>query len=134
MGKGINKVKISEVPEVAELVEFDNKYRDQLSLLRNLMEERSILFEAAEKAVRARGVSCGPFELISQTDKINWEKLYEYFGRKLFMDLLDGKINKVVKFSGDTNKAKAAAIRKEIPEEVWQDAHTQISRYRKEDW
>lgn len=80
---------------------------DILETARQIIENLEILRAAAEKAVRAAGVSCGPFKLTSSTLSIDWDKVHATKGREGFLRA-GGVIKETVKFQGDVNRYMAA--------------------------
>ena len=75
---------VEECEEVQALLDCEKQIEEHVSMhpawweeLKALIEERNSKLEAAEKAVRPTGMSCGPFLKLSESEKINPEKLYE---------------------------------------------------------
>jgi hypothetical protein len=126
---GKNWTSANEIPEVMELLEFEKANQADLDRIRPLLEQRDILIQAAEKAVRAREVSCDRFIILSQTETVNWETLFDKIGREQFLDLVGGVIQTVPKYSGDVATYKSAVACGRIPEEVDQKVYKKINRY-----
>lgn len=60
-------------------------YAEAVSALRTVQEEYNSSLEAAEKAVRDKGGSQGPFVLSSVRESYDSEKLYEALGEEAFL-------------------------------------------------
>jgi len=93
---------------VASVMERAYQYVEQLEALR----------DQADKAVRAAGCSCGPFELNSSTLKIDWDKIHAFRGREGFLKV-GGVIKTQNTCKGDINRYLAAKAQGFItPEEA----------------
>ena len=126
---GKNWTSSEEIIEVQELLAFEERNHDDLKRIRPLLEERDALIQAAEKAVRARNVSCDRFILLSQSETVNWEKLFDELGREKFMELAGGIIQTVPKYSGDLATYQNAVASGKIGEAIDQRVYRQVSRY-----
>ncbi len=131
----------SEIPEVAEFEEADH-------MLRTFMEEHKDVFhryeqlagqynqrrQAADKAVRAADVTCGPWNRFSQQIKINWKGLYDYLGgdKEKFMSV-GGSISRVTQYTGSREELEVRIASGEIPEEEAEAFRTISGRYKKPD-
>lgn len=132
-----NDTDISQIPEVqdfiktqAELDQLKLKHPEVFQTLAELQEEYNQRLDAAHKACRARGASCGPFEFYQQAESIDVDGLYDALGRNSFL-AAGGEIKTITTKSIDKTKAKAAAQRGVIPPETL-EAHTKIQqRYHK---
>jgi len=127
-----DELDVDEIPEVAALVAFDERHKEELERMRELLEERDILLQAASKAVRALGVSCGPFRKMSESYKINWEEAHELLGEIAFTHV-GGTVERVAKYKGDKNMYMAAWVRREVPEQVDSQVRTLVRRYKVEE-
>jgi hypothetical protein len=123
--KTLDPVEIEEVAEFQEaeaqlrfFMEQNKKVFDRYEELAGQYNQRR---QAADKAVRARGVSCGPWVRFSEMVKINWKALYDYLGadKDKFM-AVGGKIKRVTEYTGDNKEVDIRIASGEIPEE---DAH-----------
>ena len=130
---------IQDVPEVEALVaaerelqEFINQHRDIYDTLQRLVETRNTQLEAAEKVVRAQGVSCGPFELLSQVTKVNAEKLFEELGEDNYQEV-GGSVEYSPTYKIDIKKFHARVACGDIPQEVAADVTKVERRYRRLD-
>lgn len=88
-------MKIDDVPEVQRFVlieehlqAFVEEHDDVFEQYQELVAERNAALESADKAVRALDeVECGPWKVLSTTEKVNNEKLVELIGEKKFKQL-----------------------------------------------
>ena len=126
---GKNWTSAETIPEVMELLEFEKVNQADLERIRPLLEQRDILIQAAEKAVRAKEVSCDRFIILSQIDSVSWEALFDRIGREQFLDLAGGVIQTVPKYSGDVATYKSAGASRRIPEEIHRKVYKKITRY-----
>lgn len=81
----------------------------------DLVEQYNTALEAAEKVVRNREISCGPFENYSTKAKIDAEKMYEELGEALFLQC-GGVMRKKTVYEVDTNRVAAAIAAGKIPD------------------
>jgi hypothetical protein len=128
------------VPEVADFVEaddryqeFKNKHRKIFEQLIALAEDRNAKLEAADKALRVREASCGPFQLLGKpTTKINADKLIEQVGKKNFFEL-GGTEQTVVTYKIDEATFERAVASGVVPDEVLEEVRTTTCRFSKPD-
>lgn len=117
-----------QVPEVQHFIEVGEKierlkeaYPEVFEQLQSLTEEFNAALESADKACRAKKISCGPFDLYQWQTKYNAEKLYEEVGRDKFLEI-GGKISTVTQYDVDKAKLEAhissGAIEKEVVDVV----------------
>ena len=127
----------SAIPEVAAFVEAQERlqrlqdaYPEIFVQFKQLAEDYNQALEAADKAVRAQKVSCGPFSLMSVTTKYDAEKLYEEVGREAFLKF--GGIEKsVTKYEVDKGRLEAAIAANAVPAKVVEDVRDISPRYKK---
>jgi hypothetical protein len=127
----------SSIPEVARFVEAQEKinrlkeaYPEIFEQFEALKDEYNSSLEAADKAVRSRGVSCGPFSLMNTATKYDPAKLYEEVGRDNFLRF--GGVEKTVTvFELDKARFEAAVAAGEIPAAVLSDVKAVTPRYKK---
>jgi hypothetical protein len=137
MATNQNPVPESMIPEVAAFVEAQERisrlkesYPEIFEQLDILKDDYNTALEAAEKAVRAQKVSCGPFTLISIQTKYDAEKLYEAVGRDAFLRF--GGIEKsVTVFSVDKSRLEAAIAANAVPSMVVEDVKDVSPRFKK---
>ena len=105
-----NEVPAGSISEVAALEQTKERLKkfmaDNAQLfewLNQLIEEYNDRLQAADKAVRARQVSCGDFELGSFQTKYDWDYMYERYGRDEFLER-GGKLETVQVKSGDKKR------------------------------
>ncbi len=84
----------SEVPEVAAFLDarerLDNfvaAFPEVFKSYARLVEDYNAALESAGKAVRAREISCGPFECFEVRVTYDADKLYEAVGEQRFLSL-----------------------------------------------
>lgn len=129
------KVPVSTVPEVASLIELGK----ELSQLKEdnaevfaqyelLVERYNAALEVAEQAVRQLGVSCGPFDNFSASDKYNPDKMFEELGEDLFLQL-GGSIEKKSVYGIDKAKLEAAIALGKIHPDSLSQFHTVTRNY-----
>jgi len=114
-----------EIPEVAafevvaqELDEFKKANTEFFERLEQLVDRYNATLDMAEKACRARQVSCGPFRLTGRPSiSYNWAELYEEMGRDWFLEH-GGTITPSVIYGGDKAKVELAYASKQLPQEV----------------
>ena len=131
---GLNEVDPSTIPEVAALRAFDAQHKGELDRLRDLEEERDILMQAAEKAVRAKKVSCGPFTLVSEAIRIDWKALYDALGSRAFKRKLGGRVEREPKYTGDRDKLMVAIESGAVSAELGKRVQTSVPRYKVSQW
>jgi hypothetical protein len=131
----LNDTPTESIPEVAALEETKARMRafmdsnpDFFRYWDELVAEYNDRVQAADKVVRARGVSCGPFELYQHQTKYDAEYLYQRFGRENFLEL-GGKLETVEKRSVDKKRVDIAIQTGKIPAEDAPHIRVQSPRY-----
>jgi hypothetical protein len=123
-----NPVSSTAIPEVQDfeeakriLEEYRARYRGVFDEFETLAQQYNTKLEAADKAVRARRVSCGDWELYQQKVTFNADALYDAVGVDKFMEV-GGILRTVVTRDLDKAKLKAAlssgAISKEVADAI----------------
>jgi len=117
-------VDIKEIPEVEQLLETEKKIQELIDSnpdfykkLAELVEERNTYLQAAEKVVRASGVSCGPFNKLSETVDIDVEKLFDELGPDGFAEV-GGYTEKVTTYKLDRTRFISHLEAGHVPQEV----------------
>lgn len=129
---------ISEVADFeeadAQLREFMNQHRDIFNRYEQLAGQYNQRRQAADKAVRAADVSCGPWDRFSQQIKIDWKGLYDYFGgdKNAFMNA-GGHISRVTQYTGNKEEIEVRIASGEIPADDAKAFRTISGRYKKPD-
>ncbi len=126
-----------DVPEVAEFLAADSVYQAFKARHEKLMEEftaianrRNEKLEAASKAVRARGVSCGPFQLTGRPyHKIDSLRLIEHIGKDAFLRI-GGKATEVTEYSIDHGTLSKAVASGDLKEDVAKLVDQRVTPYR----
>lgn len=131
------KVTVSEVQEVKDLLEIKAQI-DQLktdnpeifSKLEELVDRYNTLLEAAEKVVRARNVSCGPFDNFSTVVVYNAEAMIDELGHEDFYKYGGTyEVKSVYGVEKEVLEANIAANK--IPEESLEQFRTVQRKYHK---
>ncbi len=128
-----NEVPVEEIPEVAAFVEVQARYEkykednpEFFKWLEELSEEYNEKLSVASKIVRARSVSCGPFDRFQTSTTYNAEEMFQILGQNKFLEMggkeVLQKIRTVDKVrveryiqSGDIDAESAAVIKKVSP-------------------
>jgi hypothetical protein len=136
-----NKRPVEAIPEVAEfekarqeLASFKESNPEFFAELDQLVARYNAAFDMAEKAVRAKQVSCGSFVLTGRPS-VKWDKqkLYEEMGRDFFLTALGGREVPRMELEMEDSKAEAAMVQKLIPDEVAKAARKVKAAYHKPD-
>lgn len=113
-----------DVPEVAEYMEVEKQldswkaaYPGAYEELREIIEARNTALENADKAIRAKEVSCGPFTLLHYTVHVDENALYDAVGKDEFLKI-GGAIQTVQKFTVDKKAFDTAIVQKKVPASV----------------
>jgi hypothetical protein len=107
---------------------FMEQHGEIFNVLHEIIEDVNTKRQAADKAVRAAGVSCGPWN-IGQTQTVyNADALYEGLGRDGFL-AVGGKLSTKTVVSVDKNKVNAAVTRGDIPKPLAEHVITERPRY-----
>ena len=130
---------VEDVPEVGQLVDIDEKIKELIDSnpefyqkLRELVEERNTYLQMAEKVVRAQGISCGPFNKISETLDIDAEKLFDELGPDGFSQV-GGYTEQVTEYKIDRTRFTALLHAGHVPDEVKESCTKTKSSYKKPD-
>jgi len=110
-----------------DLRDFEENNPNVIEKYRQLIEEYNIKREAAEKAVRAEGISCGDFDRYQEVTKIDGEGLYNELGREEFLKV--GTIKTKNEFKVDAKRAKMAVSRGIIDQDTLNAYMTKEGRY-----
>jgi hypothetical protein len=120
----MSEVPVEEIPEVLEFMDakeelesFYARNRKYAQEERALLDQYNTKLEAADKVVRDRKVTCGPFKQLSPQVKIHAEKLYNAIGRQEFIKA-GGIIGTKPTYDMDKKTFEAAVARNAIPEEL----------------
>jgi hypothetical protein len=112
------------IPEVVsylnakdKLDAFKEEYAEIFEQLELIGQEYNAALEAADKAVRAQGVSCGPFEAYQTTTTYDATALYDTVGEERFVEL-GGKIVTVKQYELDKARIEAAIAAGRLPAPV----------------
>jgi hypothetical protein len=115
---------VEDFPEVVSFIEaqteldtFIDEHKDIYEEICRLAIERNTRLEEADKVVRAAKVSVGPFNKLSESKKINPEKLYEELGEADFVKV-GGYTETVREYKVDKKRFMALVEADQIPREV----------------
>ena len=108
----LDEVAVEEIAEVAAFVEVQERYLafkesnpQFFEYLDALTEEYNDKLDAANKAARNRGVSCGPFDKYQTATKYDAEAMYTILGHDKFLEM-GGKEELVKKRSLDKKRVE----------------------------
>ena len=114
----------TDLPEVndyleteAELRGFIERHQSFYDELAALTRARKDKLELAEKAARVANKTVGPFIRLSETQKINAEKLFEEMGEAAFKEV-GGYTETVTDYKVDRNRFLSISTRGDIPQEI----------------
>lgn len=127
-----------EIPEVGEFMaaakelrEFKEVNAEFFEAYEKYLEKYNNSLERADKAVRAKQVSCGPFVLTGRPSvRINVDKLVEAIGVDDFK-AIGGQIETKPSYTIDKNKVEVAISQKLIPQEAVSSFRTVVCSYSK---
>lgn len=133
-----NTMPVSKIPEVRayasikeELDAFKAANPEFFEELHSLVDRHNAALDLADKAVRAKQVSCGDFKLLGKpATHYNAEKLCEELGQEAF-ESVGGAINRVVEYAVDKSILEAHIARGAIAEDVLKHVKTIKCRYDK---
>lgn len=135
----VQVVDASEVEEVQQLLGVERELQALIqsnpefyTKLTTLTKHRNELLASADKKVRGMGVSCGPFVLLSESIKIDDEKLFEELGEDNFKEI-GGYTETVTVYKTDRQRVLSYAESGQIPDEVVAVCIKNEKRYKKID-
>lgn len=113
-----------QVPEVENFLHAQERlehlrqqYPQVFQELQAIAEEYNARLEEADKAVRGKQISCGPFDLYQTQTTYDAEKLFEEMGRENFLKV-GGSLKTVTEYTVDKGRVDAAIAANIIPQEV----------------
>lgn len=132
----IKEVDVEEIPEVLEFLDAQTEYegfkaknRKLIKELEGLIENYITTKEAADKAVRATGMSCGPWEQLTPTVKYDGERLYSAVGREDFVRL-GGVVRQINEYVIDKGTIEAAIAANKVPQQIVDIVRTVTRKYK----
>jgi hypothetical protein len=135
-----NQVPTEQIPEAlrfetvkSQLEAFKAANPAFFDYLVPLVEEYNNSLEAAEKAVRAQGVSCSDFILKNFTTKFNAEALYEWAGSPEKFLELGGTLSTVQVRGCDKSRVTTSVNSGRIPGDVAAEVMKKTPTYSKPD-
>lgn len=137
--KAHNPVPVEQIPEVAAFAEVQARYRayreanpEFFNYLDALAEEYNEKRQAADKAVRAREVTCGEFTLYQYQTKYDAEAAFSALGESEFLKA-GGKVSTVTVHELDRARFDAAVANGQVPKEIAESVIKKSPRYKKPD-
>jgi hypothetical protein len=117
-------VQVTDVPEVQAFLTAEEELREHIKSnqafydqLCALAEKRNTVLQEADKIVRAKNVSCGPFQKKSETTYINVELLFDELGLDGFK-AVGGYTEEVTTYKVDRDRFLAYLAAGHVPKEV----------------
>lgn len=137
MTQKAKRIPETTIPEVEHFLDVRNKverlkeaYPEVFEQLATLATDYNQALEAADKVVRGKQVSCGPFDLYQWSTTYDAEKLYEELGKDEFLKV-GGQIKTVTTYDIDKAKLEARITSGAIPGEVVTIVKKTSPRYKK---
>lgn len=137
MNKNAERLAPSQVPEVLDFMEaqdrldeFKKKHADILVELDAIAEDYNQKLEAADKAVRARAATCGPFENYQTVTSYDAKALFELLGKEKFIQV-GGKLGTETTYNVDKARIEASISKNLIPADVIERFKKESPRYHK---
>lgn len=128
-------VPVESVPEVRAFVEaqemleaFVENNQGVFQAYFQLLDTVKQKQEAADKTVRAKGVSCGPWELYQYQTKVNAEAMFNALGMEAFLRLGGSTTTKTI-YEADKAKVEAAIARGDISPDLGETFIERSPRY-----
>lgn len=126
-----------DIPEVVDFMDakdkfesFKEHYADVFAQLEELAQEYNATLEAADKAVRAQQVSCGPFDAFQWSTKYSADTLYDLVGKEKFIEY-GGKISTVTQYEVDKSRVESLIATHKIPHKVVEAFRKRSPSYRR---
>jgi hypothetical protein len=120
----IEEKAVDDIPEVIEfldaqtrLEEFKAKNPQLIAELEGLIDAYNTTKQAADKAVRSKGINCGPWKQLTPTVAYDGEKLYSAVGRADFIQL-GGVVRQTSEYVIDKSTLEAAIAGGRVPVQV----------------
>lgn len=137
MSQKANRIPENQIPEVQHFLDIRDRvqrlkeaFPEVFEQLDQLAGEYNQALEAADKVVRGKKVSCGPFDLYQWATTYNAEKLHEELGREEFLKV-GGQIKTIATYDIDKAKLEAHITSGAIPGEVVDAVRTVSPRFKK---
>lgn len=135
-GKRLGASEIQEVAELmsikAEIDRFKMNHEAIFQEYSELTERYNSALEAAEKAVRAKGITCGPFINYSTRMTIDADKMYDEIGKEDFLKY-GGRIVERTVYEIDNERVTRHIEAGDIPAEAAKEFMKVSRNYRKPD-
>lgn len=135
--KKFERMEPEEIPEVKRYMELKEQWeafkaanKAFFDYAEPRMRELNEARDEAERVVKSKGVSCGPFEIYQSATTYNAEEMFNIFGREEFLKL-GGSEERVVKYNVDKARVDLHIANGEIDEESAARIRKISPRYRK---
>lgn len=132
-----NKLSVKEVPEVQEFLDVEqelNSFREQhtdvFEKFDELAAEYNQKLEAADKVVRAKKVSCGPWDLYQEQLRYDAKILFESVGRERFINV-GGTMETQTVYGVEKTRIEASIKQGLIPTDVTNQFRKVSARFHK---
>jgi len=126
----------SEIPEVAEYMQaqaeldaFAEQLGQHMEHLKALVAARNTKLQSADKAVRSRGVSCGPWNIFQTQTSYDAKSLLDATSRETFLQV-GGSFATVQTLSLDKSRLKVAIDSGILKKEVVESVRTVTPKYK----
>jgi hypothetical protein len=114
----------ADIPEVVDFLDakdaleaFKESNAALFEELSHLVERYNTALQSADKAVRSREATCGPWNLYSFSTKYDAETLYNALGRDKFLEV-GGTIGSKTVYDIDKGRLEAAIAQRRIAQEL----------------
>lgn len=114
----------------AKIDRLKESFPEVFETLDHLKNEYNAALQAADKKVRAMGVSCGPFTVMNTAVTYDADKLFEELGKDEFLRV-GGVIKTVTQYEVDKAKLEAHITSNSVPQEVTDVVKKVSPRYKK---
>jgi hypothetical protein len=128
-------VPVETIPEVAKFIEAAAKwdrikaaYEEAINAINTIAEEYNTSLEAAEKAVKANGVSCGPFTILSTAESYDANMLIELMGNEAYLKI-GGEVSTIRKYEINKDKVNAALVTGALAPKIADAARKTVVRF-----
>lgn len=135
--KRFNETPVAEIPEVSSFERLQEEYQafrkanpEFFKYLEALAERYNSALEAADKAVRARQISCGDFALYQIATKYNADILFQGMGHDRAL-AVGGIASTRTVYEVDKTRVEASIASGAIPPAIADQVKKQEPRYKK---
>ena len=133
MAKEVDPQEIPEVLEYlqaqSELEAFEAQLGQHMEHLRALVSARNTKLQSADKAVRSRGVSCGPWQVFQTQTTYDAKALLDATSRETYLQV-GGSFNTVQTLKLDKSRLKVAIDSGVLKQDVVDSVQTITPKYK----